>query len=192
MFSFRIQTLVIDSLRVRTRKATIMETFDHRGHTFRLTTEHDDCIGEPWKEFDGHGVVSDWTTRDKAPGERVLVTDRNHRRYYDVTATQKIAKRDGWGTADGRRDGETAAQYRARAIDADFRFLQGWCLGEWEYVSVGVILLDEDGEETGEREYLGGVESSSYDYIEQVGRELADEIIARVEIDEPDVVLSEN
>jgi hypothetical protein len=167
-------------------------TFDHRGHTFRLRTERDECISEPWKEFDGHGIVSEWTSRSKSPGERVLVADRNRYIYYDVAESLKIAKRDKWGTADGQREGESVRAYRARAVEADFEFCRGWATDEWCYVSVGVTLLDDDGDETDETEWLGGVESNSEAYIEEIGRELADEILSRVEVDEPNAVLSEN
>lgn len=34
-------------------------------HTTRVTIEQDCDHGAPWEECDGHGEVSDWTTRDK-------------------------------------------------------------------------------------------------------------------------------
>ena len=45
-------------------------TFEHRGRTFTMAIEHDAGLGEPWKEHDGHGIVSEWTTRSPEEGER--------------------------------------------------------------------------------------------------------------------------
>lgn len=75
--------------------------FEYSGHKFRVTAYHDDCMGAPWEEHDGHGIISDWTTRDKAPGELVLASDRGSNRYYDFAETVKIARRDGWGFLSG-------------------------------------------------------------------------------------------
>jgi hypothetical protein len=73
------------------------EIIEQGGHRFRVNIERDDDNEPPWENSDGHGVVSEWTTRDKRPGERVLCSDRHSKRYYDVHETMKIAKRDGWG-----------------------------------------------------------------------------------------------
>ncbi|RQH02741.1 hypothetical protein [Paraburkholderia dinghuensis] len=73
------------------------------GYTFRVRVEADDSMGAPWEEHDGHGEVSGWTTRDKRPGEIVLSSDRWSKRYYDVQASMKIARRDGWGLGDDDR-----------------------------------------------------------------------------------------
>src|SRR5688572_7253649 len=74
------------------------DTFEHEGRMFKFELKADDGMGEPWKEHDGHGIVSDWTRASKKPGELVLFTDRyESRRYYNVAETLKIAKRDGWG-----------------------------------------------------------------------------------------------
>lgn len=58
---------------------------------------HDEDSGPPWELSDGHGPVSDWTTRNKSPGELVLHEDRGRYRYYDFAEAVAIAKRDGWG-----------------------------------------------------------------------------------------------
>ncbi|MFM0341157.1 hypothetical protein [Paraburkholderia fungorum] len=154
------------------------ETFEIEagGYPFRVRIEADQCMGAPWEEHDGHGVVSDWTTRDKRPGEIVLNTDRSSRRYYDVEASMKIARRDGWGLRDEHRltllaelrrvtfavrgdDGRfrlqeqcgpwkplTKGEITAGAVRRDFEFLHGWCNDDWQWVGVVVELLDEDGE----------------------------------------------
>ncbi|CAN7776744.1 hypothetical protein [Caballeronia sp. LjRoot31] len=75
-------------------------TFQGRTYRFRVNVQFDEHMGEPWKEHDGHGPVSDWTTRDKGPGEWVLANDGSHKRYYDAAEANLLAKRDGWGLAD--------------------------------------------------------------------------------------------
>ena len=88
----------------------------------------------------GHGPVSEWTTRAKQLGERVLVEDRRGaKRYYDFAEAVRIAKRDGW---DAPPLGEgTKGQRAARAAEADFNRLRGWCNGDWEYVGIVVFGL---------------------------------------------------
>ena len=71
-------------------------------YTITATIKHDSDTGAPWSEHDGHGPVSDWTTRDKRPGELVLCSDRNSRRYYDFAEACRIARRDGWGWMPGK------------------------------------------------------------------------------------------
>ena len=154
------------------------ETFEHKGRTFGARYPVDSDHEPPWESCDGHGEVSDWTRRDKRPGERVLWEDHGSRRYYDFAGAIKLAKRDGWGTKDGQRPGETLAAYRARAVEADFDYLRGWCADLWHYVAVDVTLLDEDGAPTAFTSSLGGVEDLDSAYLTTVAREQADEILA--------------
>ena len=198
------------------------DTFEHRGRMFRVRFPRDESMGAPWEEQDGNGVVSDWTTRDKAPGEKVLVTVHKYRRYYDVQASIEIAKRDGWGpkrcAVCGEEAGglgtsmygsvhkygpllehdftpETREEQAIRAVEEDYEYLRGWCADEWEYVGVVVCLCDDDGNPDGgpdTQASLWGIESNSGGYLNTVARELADEIMALVEVDNPDVQLSEN
>lgn len=71
--------------------------FEHNGVAYVATIEHDDIHGAPWEEEDGHGDVSEWTTRDKLPGEMVLSEDGRSKRFYDFAGACRIARRDGWG-----------------------------------------------------------------------------------------------
>lgn len=163
------------------------DTFEYKNKTFRLELEHDDSHGAPWEECDGHGVVSDWTSRDKLPGERVLNADRHSKRYYDVAETMRIAKRDGWGLgneaeaalAQSLGRAPTQGEILAEAVRRDFEYMRAWCNDEWQYVGVVVTLLDADGEATDECESLWGVENSDDAYVQATARELADEICAR-------------
>lgn len=75
------------------------ETIEGEAAGFKLIArvENDAHHRAPWAEEDGHGPVSDWTSRAKAPGERVLNRDGTSYRYYDFAEAVAIAKRDGWG-----------------------------------------------------------------------------------------------
>ena len=108
--------------------------------------EHDDDTTPPWQRADGHGHVTDWVRRGKNAGERVLFEDRGSFRYYNFAEAVKIAKRDGWGVTGGKRDGETDAQYAARAAEQDYEALRAWCADEWLYVGVVVTVSREDVE----------------------------------------------
>lgn len=148
------------------------DTFTHQGRTFRLRVERDEFMREPWKEHDGHGVVSGWETRAKRPHERILISDRRSCRFYDVRASMAIAVRDGWGCADPTHVHATRRSAAACAVDRDFEYLRAWCNDEWFWVSVIV----KHGDETAS---ISGLESSDRAYIDATARELAEEIIAR-------------
>ena len=152
--------------------------------TLRFRLERDDSTEAPWITDCAHGPVSEWTTRDKEPGERLLASDRRSSRFYDYAGAMALAKRDGWGLCPDtvaeltRKLGKapTAGQVREASVEADFEFLRGWCADEWFYGSVSVELVDEDGCEIA-AEYLGGVESCG-DYWRTVAAEMADRLLA--------------
>jgi len=167
------------------------DTFERGGHKFRVTFPADDFGEASWERGDGYGIVSDWTTRDKKPGERVLNEDHRSKRYYDVAATMKKAKAEGWGLCDDDKVKLAAKLGRepkkgdiiAESVEKDFQFHQSWCRDEWCYVGVVVKLLetiDDDDEDTEYEESLWGIESNSYDYLEETAYELADEILERL------------
>ena len=70
------------------------------GRDYRVNFEQDDDHGAPWEDCDGHGIVSEWTTRDKRPGERVLNSDGRSKRFYDVQATMQLAQQECWSLSD--------------------------------------------------------------------------------------------
>lgn len=128
-----------------------------KGNKFRLYLSYDDCGETPWENDEGHGIVSDWTNRDKKPGELVLCTDRHDiKRFYDFQESMKIAKRDDWNVApfDGHK---TKGIQAYKSVMSDFENLKDWCENKWWYAVLHVVLLDENGEETDYEEYLGGV-----------------------------------
>jgi hypothetical protein len=153
--------------------------FEYEGNRFLLTLTQDTDHGAPWDNEDGHGPVSDWTTRAKAPGEMVLCEYRRSRRYYDFAAAVRLARRDGWNAAPYYPPGEETLGQRAhKAALADFDRLRRWCSDDWCYVGAKVELVDEDDEPMPDfSEALWGIESDAGDYFTEVAHELAWSII---------------
>lgn len=121
--------------------------------------------GAPWEKCDGHGPVSDWTCRDKLPGELILCEDRGSRRFYDFAAACRIARRDGWDAKPYNEGGESKAQQAAKAARADYEYLRRYCDGQWQYVGVSVKAL-RNGVKLGSAS-LWGIEDSERAYIEE-------------------------
>jgi hypothetical protein len=133
------------------------------GSTLEARMEYDEDGMLPWENGDCHGVVSDWRRYErrngetyKAPGERVLCTDRGSARFYDVTATMEKQKTV-WGEPTPR-DGETQKQANARVIDADFEFLRAFCEDRWSYYGVVLKHTTADGYEKDHVASLWGIE----------------------------------
>lgn len=142
------------------------------GYTIHIHVHHDEDMGEPWKEHDGHGIVSEWTRRDKQPGELVLVSDRNSKRFYDLAGTLELAKRDGWGIGDKPKlaalaaklgHKPTAKEIRAEAVRMDYEHLRGWCNDEWQWLGYTTTIETPDGDEI-DGDSCWGYESDS-DYM---------------------------
>lgn len=163
-------------------------TYDRGEHDFGdgtkavARTERDDDMGPPWKEHDGHGPVSDWTTRNKRPGERLLHSDGGSKRYYDFAEAMRIAKRDGWGLGEkdmarlthrlGRTP--TKGEVTAAAVEQDFERLRGWCNDRWHWIGVIVKLEDADGRLIAQ-DSLWGIEGDT-DYWQEVAAEIAERL----------------
>lgn len=155
------------------------DKFERGGRTFRVNMPHDDFDRCPWGDDDGAGIVTDWTSRDKAPGERLLCSDRSSSRFYDWAETMKKAKRDGWGLCDADKAAlaeklgrsPSASQIISEAVERDFDRMRRWCDGQWCYVGVIVTEL-----ESGESDSLWGIESDCADYIAELAHEMADAI----------------
>jgi len=146
------------------------------GFTVRVRIEHDPDYGEPWKEHDGHGPVSEWTTRPKLAGEFVLAQEGftgGQRRYYDFAAACRIARADGWGCQSP--EGLTARQQAAMAAAEDFARLKAWCDDEWIWAGV-VLEVERAGVILGHAS-LWGIESDAGDYFNQVAAELLTEAL---------------
>lgn len=113
------------------------------GYTVHVSIHHDENMGEPWKENDGHGIVSEWVSRSKSPGELVLCSDRSRfKRFYDFSATLELAKRDGWGLNPEAKDKlaatlgrkPTAMEIRVQAVNLDFQYCKGYCNDDWHWL----------------------------------------------------------
>lgn len=148
--------------------------FKRDGRKYRADIVRDDTSREPWSDECGHGPVSEWSTRDKRPGERVLSRDRNSFRYYDFAEAVAIARHDGWDTAPYGQG--TPGQRAERAAEADFQRLRAWCNDEWCYVGVAVTLLTRAGRDSDQWESFWGIESDDPDYHREVAEELADQL----------------
>lgn len=148
---------------------------ESEGFHLSAIVERDDYYGAPWEEHDGHGPVSEWTTRAKLPGEMVINRDGNSYRYYDYAEACKIARRDGWNAKPYDVEGETPRQRAAKAAMADYQHLKGWCDNDWFWCSV-IVTASRDGVELGAAA-LSGIESEASDYLREVANEIAGEAI---------------
>jgi len=143
-------------------------TIELNGRTFQAFTAPDDSGDAPWECNEGHGPVSDWRKRDsKRAGELVLCEDRRYCRFYDFAAAVKLARKDGWDTPPYKQG--TPGERAERAAMADFKFLRGYCRGDWYYVGV-IVECD------GECESLWGIESTADEYLKETAHELAHEL----------------
>jgi hypothetical protein len=162
------------------------ERVTYKDFVFQIEYPRDDTLGPPWKEYDSHGVVSEWTGRTKRPGERVLASDRQSWRFYDIEASLALAAKDGWGTRDGRQPGERLKAYRARAVEEDFRYLKAWCDDEWWWIGVQVKRMEWRNADrkiahlvsTPDQASLWGIESNcGTDYLTEVVVDLCNGIL---------------
>lgn len=148
------------------------------GLTAVARVKHDNDFGStPWEVSEGHGPVSEWTTRAKRPGERILDSDRDSHLYYDWQAAIRIAKRDGWDAPPYRTG--TRGEQALRAVAADFKYLRAWCQGDWYYVGVSVTVFRDDVK-LGSA-HLWGIDANSGPdnrYLTEVANELLPEALA--------------
>lgn len=150
---------------------------EQNGTTYRVEFIADYDTGAPWEEHDGHGIVSDWENRDKKPGEVVIASDRGAKRFYDIAATTRIAKRDKWGVSDADTSKITPAQITALAVRRDMERMRDWCNDVWHWCGVSVFPLTEDGYELRSKtESLWGIESDAGEYFDEVISELIAQI----------------
>ena len=159
-----------------------------KGMQFIVSLEHDDNSEAPWERSEGHGPVSEWTTRhDKRPGEWIVSMDRNSRRYYDSQEAMRLAKRDGWGLCEKKTAqlalklgrAPTIGEIRAEAVRVDFEFLRGWCADDWHYLGVCVRHVSQDEDER-YGHAVWGIESCSEEYIAETAYELAERCAAEI------------
>jgi hypothetical protein len=179
-----------DNTKTETRnKMKINDTiYEYKGYKATISTHHDEDMGEPWKEDDGCGIVSDWTRRDKAPGERVLCFDRGNSRFYDWAGTVALAKKYGWGLGDEAKaklaqslgHEPTHGEITAEAVRLDFEHLRSWCNDEWHWQGYTTAIETPDGEVI-TTDSCWGFESTDDDYmLDQAKSHARHEIDARL------------
>lgn len=134
----------------------LKKTMKYKGYLFTIEVDYDEFEEPPWLHCDGHGPVSDWTTRDKKPSEVVLWTVGGAKLYYDFSRAMKKAKEDGWDAAPYGQG--TRGERAERAVRADIKYLRDYIDNVWVYVTLSVTLRG-----SGYTTSLGGVE---YDYSE--------------------------
>lgn len=132
------------------------ETIEQHGKTYAIKWFYDEHMSAPWEEHDGHGIVTDWVTRNKKPGELVLNSDRNMNRFYDFAASVEKAKTEQWGISD--HEGKTKNQIAAEATRADYEHLRRYCNDQWHWCGIVVTQLEEDGEPSDITAALWGIE----------------------------------
>jgi hypothetical protein len=150
-------------------------TFTLEGVDYIAEVHHDSDTGAPWEECDGHGPVSDWTTRAKRPGEMILNSDRDSHRYYDFAAAVRIARAESWNAPPYDVPGETKGQRAVKAVMADYARLRAWCDDGWHYVGV-VVRRADSCSCCGASESCWGIESDSPEYLREVAEELAGQL----------------
>jgi hypothetical protein len=152
------------------------DTFTREGVAFRFRSEADDMLRMPWKEDEGHGAVSEWTRRDKRPGEVIIASDHGSHLFYDLAEATSIALRDGWGIPNKGRDA-TAREVAAMAASLDCDRMRRYCDDLWHYLGIIVDRIDSDGAVI-DTTSLWGIESDSgLEYFAEVAHELADELL---------------
>lgn len=134
----------------------LKKTMKYKGYLFTIEVDYDEFEEPPWSRYDGHGPVSDWTTRDKKPSEVVLSSIRGSNLYYDFSRAMKKAKEERWDAAPYGQG--TKGERAERAVRADIKYLRDYIDNVWVYVTLSVTLRG-----SGYTTSLGGVE---YDYSE--------------------------
>lgn len=148
---------------------------DKEGKRFRIEHHYDHDMEPPWESAEGHGVVSDWTRRNKRPGELILNRDgRGWCRFYDFQASIKIARRDSWNSWNMLPTAAARGEELVRAVMMDFHYLRDWCQDKWHYMGIMVFPLTNEGDQLRSKQHsLWGIESESdSSYFEEVTNEL--------------------
>lgn len=156
---------------------------EHEGFRLRATVYADNHMGPPWKEHCGHGPVSEWTTRAKRSGERILRQDGLNFLYYDFKGAMEKARKEEWGPLIPWR---TPAIARTVAAEQDFEAMKAWAQGDWTWCGValtvwkaGICLNGKYGSALWgiERNYPG----SDNSYLSEVASDLVDEAMAEAQ-----------
>ena len=169
------------------RDRDVLPDLVYKGITFKVHTERDDDHDAPWEDGDGRGIVTDWlgsyglreVVANDYDGHTLRLLGREEygrARYFDMTATRSKALDEGWGLSDEDRaklpDGYTDEQLLDAIVEKEYEHCEGWACDDWQYIGVIVSLPG-----TGIEASLWGIESNAGEYLTEVARELADQII---------------
>lgn len=142
-----------------------MKTYQNiNGYEFKIVNQQDDDM-PPWEFCDNEAdLLSDWTRRDKKPGELVLNTDGTFKRFFDYQTACKYALKNQWGSRDSLPT-DTKKQIASKAALNLFNYWRSWCDDEWAYRYIEITLIDPDtNQETDLIESCGGIEDlNNYD-----------------------------
>ena len=157
--------------------------FQHNGLNFRCIVNYDNDYGMPWDEQDGHGIIREarsvYGRPDKKPGERILHVDGCDYWIYDFQETLKIAKNEGWGS--NKETPEMTKNQKAEAaVISDMEYCRDFLTGRRYWVFIEVYRINDNGQQIGESEFLGGIDSGysheDDEYLKECAGELADGI----------------
>lgn len=144
--------------------------FMHQGRNFVAKIVVDETNEPPWSVMDSLGSVTDWTRKDPNPGQKILITDKGCRRYYNHGEAIVKCRGEGIKPADAHR-----------FVNQEYDYFRSWCNDEWHYVGVIVFPITARGDELRSyRECLWGIESNATDHINEAMINLADDILASV------------
>jgi hypothetical protein len=138
---------------------------EHNNREYRVEIGADIDTRYPWGEYDGHGVLRMGRSKDKRPGENLILADDRSYWFYDVQVTMVKAKAEHWGIS-GSTEGMTKGQIIAEAVRRDMEYCTEWLSGDRFWCIVEVTDTD-----TGESKCVGGVEYSvrgDNSYIDEI------------------------
>lgn len=146
------------------------------GVEYKVEFSYDYDYGPPQKNSDGHGVIlcTSWTKTEalngdvnlsddllmRVPGFRLLTATRSSYMYYDTVASAAKAIEE-WGCKPEEVE---------RAVEWDFRYIDGWYSGQWNWIVITVTRVnDEDATHS-----CGGFESTMLDNEDELAHVVAD------------------
>lgn len=133
------------------------DTFALEGVEFTAHFYPDYDLDWPWIEYDGYGAVREKPRHYKKAPHEIIINDSH---IYDVKATIKKAKAEGWGIAKPPAEW-TKKQIIAEAIKRDIKTVRKWLNGDAFWVTCEVKSGDC-------AEYLGGIAVEDYDFDDAV------------------------
>lgn len=154
------------------------------GLPIRIELFGDDSSDFPWADHDGHGIIrterKNYGHPDKRPGEVIVHDDSGTYWLYDVQATTKKAKAEGWGGSDS--GALTRGQRAAAAVAEDMDYCRRFLTGDLFYIGAVFSVLADDGRPTGTTDSIWGLEfgyrgkdyEAAISYIEELAADFAE------------------